>query len=314
MGQGRRGDLSCFALEELPDHDADPLYSRGQPCYQPSHVHQPPSPARRTSPRILATSAAVAAAARRPTIPRAPSPSHPAASDVISTGNEWIALPTIRPSDAALQNFNVLSMHDRGLLQVNGAAGTPALAPRVMIDGAPVQFANLSWELLDYWIPRAHLTTADAEITITYCAPPGSRAAFVEIVLTNKSAKPIDASVGMHASFGSLDRVTYTPVELAGVRAVGPAAWQKSAQVFSFVTSDTKFAWSFDAFGSATTVTTPPASLAPAADSAQQKTLQLPAHNSKAHFVIGVGVEENTARRNPAEPCAKRSTAKAPMP
>ena len=63
---------------------------------------------------------------------------HPAASDVISTGNEWIALPTIRSSDAALQNFNVLSMHDRGLLQVNGAAGAPAVAPRVMIDGAPV--------------------------------------------------------------------------------------------------------------------------------------------------------------------------------
>jgi uncharacterized protein len=222
---------------------------------------------------------------------------HPAASDVISTGNEWIALPTIRASDAALQNFNVLSMHDRGLLQVNGAAGTPALVPRVMIDGKPIQFANLSWELLDYWVPRAHLTTADAEITITYCAPPGSRAAFVEIVLTNKSAKPIDASVGMHASFGSLDRVTYTPVELSGVRAVGPAAWQTSAQVFSFVTSDTKFAWSFDAFGSATTVTTPPASLAPAVDSAQQKTLA-PGAQLEAHFVIGVGVEEYSASQS----------------
>ena len=77
---------------------------------------------------------------------------------MISTGNEWIALPTIRAADAALQNFNVLSMRDRGLLQVNGAGGGPAVAPRVMIDGTPVQFANLSWELLDYWIPRAHLS------------------------------------------------------------------------------------------------------------------------------------------------------------
>jgi uncharacterized protein len=222
---------------------------------------------------------------------------HPAAADVISTGNEWIALPTIRASDGAINNFNVLSMRDRGLLQVNGTNGAPAVEPRVMIDGKPVVFANLSWELLDYWIPRARLTTDQAEIVMTYCAPPGSRAAFVEIVLTNQSATNIDASVGMHASWGSLARVTYTPVELVGVRSVGPAAWQKSAQVFSFVTSDTKFAWSFDAYGSETTVTTPPASVAPAVDSAQTKTLA-PGASLEAHFVIGVGVEEYSASQS----------------
>ena len=33
---------------------------------------------------------------------------------------EWIALPDIRASDAALMSFNVLSMRDRGLLEVLG--------------------------------------------------------------------------------------------------------------------------------------------------------------------------------------------------
>src|SRR5437868_3897435 len=33
-----------------------------------------------------------------------------AADDVIPTGNDWIALPSIRASDGALQNFNVISM------------------------------------------------------------------------------------------------------------------------------------------------------------------------------------------------------------
>jgi hypothetical protein len=76
------------------------------------------------------------------------------------------------------------------------------------------------------------LITDQAEIDITHCAPPGSRAAFVEIVLTNRGSKNIDASVGMHASWGSLSRVADTPVELVGTRTLGPAAWQKSAQVF----------------------------------------------------------------------------------
>jgi hypothetical protein len=224
-------------------------------------------------------------------------PVHLAATDVIATGNEWIALPAIRVSDGAILDLNVLSMRDRGLLQVNGANGAPAIEPRLSIDGKAVAFADPSWELLEYWIPRARLLTDQGEIEITYCAPPGSRAAFVEIVLTNRSAKPIDASVGMHASWGSLSRVTYTPVQLVGARTVGPAAWQKSAQVFSFIASDTKFAWSFDAFNSETTVTVPPFAFAPTVDSAQTKTLA-PGASLEAHFVIGVGVEEYSASQS----------------
>lgn len=224
-------------------------------------------------------------------------PVHLSATDVIATGNEWIALPAIRVSDGAVTDFNVLSMRDRGLLQVNGANGAPAVEPRLSIDGKPVAFAHPSWELLEYWIPRARLLTGQTEIEITYCAPPGSRAAFVEIVLTNRSAKNIDASVGMRASWGSLSRVTYTPVQLVGTRTVGPAAWQKSAQVFSFITSDTKFAWSFDAYNSETTVTVPPFAFAPTVDSAQTKTLA-PGASLEAHFVIGVGVEEYSASQS----------------
>ncbi len=224
-------------------------------------------------------------------------PVHLASTDVIATGNEWIALPAIRVSDGAITDFNVLSMRDRGLLQVNGANGAPAVEPRLSIDGKPLAFANPSWELLEYWIPRARLVTDRAEVDITYCAPPGSRAAFVEIVLTNRSAKNIDASVGMHATWGSLSRVTYTPVQLVGTRTVGPAAWQKSAQVFSFITSDTKFAWSFDAFNSETTVTVPPFAFAPTVDSAQARTLA-PGASLEAHFVIGVGVEEYSASQS----------------
>jgi hypothetical protein len=224
-------------------------------------------------------------------------PVHLKRADVIATGNEWIALPAIRVSDGAITDFNVLSMRDRGLLQVNGANGAPAIEPRFSIDGKPVAFADPSWELLEYWIPRARLITDQAEIEVTYCAPPGSRAAFVEIVLTNRSAKNIEASAGMHASWGALSRVTYTPVVLNGTRTVGPAAWQKSAQVFSFITSDTKFAWSFDAYNSETTVTVPPFAPAPTVDSSQTKTLP-PGASLEAHFVIGVGVEEFSASQS----------------
>jgi hypothetical protein len=41
-------------------------------------------------------------------------------TDVIPTGNEWISLPDIQASDGAINSFNVLSMRDRGLLEVKG--------------------------------------------------------------------------------------------------------------------------------------------------------------------------------------------------
>ena len=49
--------------------------------------------------------------------------------DVVPTGNEWIALPDIRASDGALTSFNVLSMRDRGLLQVTGERARPSCSP-----------------------------------------------------------------------------------------------------------------------------------------------------------------------------------------
>jgi hypothetical protein len=45
--------------------------------------------------------------------------------DVIATGNEWFALPTIRVTGGALESFNVLSLRDRGILEKEATAGLP---------------------------------------------------------------------------------------------------------------------------------------------------------------------------------------------
>ena len=75
------------------------------------------------------------------------------ADDVIPTGNDWIALPAIRASDGALQNFNVISMRYRGLLEVAGVADRPLMTPFVEIAGVRRPLAQLKWSLRDYWIP-----------------------------------------------------------------------------------------------------------------------------------------------------------------
>jgi hypothetical protein len=211
--------------------------------------------------------------------------------DVIPTGNEWISLPDIRVSDGALGSFNVLSMRDRGLLQVNGEQGTPVLQPFFVVDGKPMMFRDPKWELIEYWIPTGSVTKDGLEATITYCAPAGARGAFVRLTLTNRRDKAVPVTLGAKTSFGSLSRVTYTPVELRGQTVLASAPWVDAAEVFSFITHDTYFSWSIGHVGATSSRTAPPLSLAPEMEMRKPATLA-PGETVELNLVLGAGIEE----------------------
>ena len=214
--------------------------------------------------------------------------------DVIPIANEWIALPTIRASDAALVNFNMLSMRDRGLLQVSGDGDAPVLRPYVEVDDKAVSIRGLSWELIEYWTPVGRFTAGDIEFTFTYCAPPGSRGAFLRMTATNRGRAAVPVVLGAKASWGALDRVTYLPVALRGDRTIMPAPWVANGETFAFVTDDTKFAWAFVHPGSTSTWNAPPAEHSPVADARKTVTLK-PGETAEADFVLAGGVEEFSA-------------------
>ncbi len=217
--------------------------------------------------------------------------------DVLPTGNEWVSLPDIRASDAALATFNVISMRERGLLQVNGDQGGPVLTPYFELDGKPLAFRNPSWELLEYWIPTAHLTVDGLDLTVTYCAPSGSRAAFLRLTASNHRAVPATVTLGLRANFGSLSRVTYVPVTLRGERTVGQAPWVSPGEVFSYITNDTHFAWSLIHPESTADITAPPLSAVPAVNASREATVA-PGASAESLFILGVGIEEFSAAHN----------------
>jgi len=217
--------------------------------------------------------------------------------DVLPSGNQWISLPDIRASDGALGTFNFLSMHHRGLLQVSGDKGSPVLQPYFTIAGKPLAFQNPSWELIQYWIPKAHLTIDGFDATLTWCAPPESRAAFLRMTLTSHRSAPAEVTLGVRASFGSVDRVTYVPVALRGERTVGPAAWVEPAETFSYITTDTDFAWTLLHPGSKGAINAPPTTPAPSVDASQSRTLA-PGESMEADFVLAGGIEEFSAAHN----------------
>ncbi|MBI2511144.1 MAG: glycoside hydrolase family 125 protein [Opitutae bacterium] len=211
-------------------------------------------------------------------------------ADVIPTGNDLIALPTIRAEDGALDSFNVLSMRDRGLLEVVGDAGAPALQPYFEIDGKPLPFRAPSWALIEYWIPTARLASDGLERTLTYCVPTGSRAALVRLTLTNRRAQPVEAALGVRASWGKLNRVTYAPVALRGERLSSPG----ETSVFTFVTHDTHFAWALNAPGARVRAPVLPGSEAPGVEASRTFKVA-PGASVETTFFLSVGLEENSA-------------------
>jgi hypothetical protein len=215
-----------------------------------------------------------------------------APDDVIPTGNDWIALPSIRAGDAALQNFNIISMRYRGLLEGAGVADRPLMTPFIEIAGVRRPLANLQWSVRDYWIPTGTMEADGVRVRITYAAPPDSRAAIVRFQVTNLGAVPVRLAPGMDLDWGKTNRVTYSPEPLSGKRAMSPTPIDTDMEVFEYNTDDTQIAWGFAYVGSQGTLRT--GSDNPGLTARQEAELA-PGQTLDVHFVIGVGLDEYSA-------------------
>lgn len=215
-----------------------------------------------------------------------------AADDVIPTGNDWIALPAIRAGDGALQNFNVISMRYRGLLEVSGASGKPLMTPFIEIGGVRRPLANLQWSLRDYWVPTGTMVANGVRVQLTYVVPPASRAAIARFRVTNLGTAPVRVAPGMELDWGRTNRVTYSPKLLGGSRTMSPTPVDSDMEIFEYNTDDTQMAWGFAYVGSQGLLHT--GSGDPGL-TARHEAVLAPGKSLDAHFLIGVGLDEYSA-------------------
>lgn len=217
---------------------------------------------------------------------------------VLATANDWIALPDIRASDGAIVTFNVLSMRDRGLLQVQGtskaASGpeqgkVPALAPWFAVGARAPGLHVSQWRLIDDWIPVATAQDGPVQMTISYATPPRARAAWIREALVNRGATAQPVRFGLTAHWGGLARVIYSPSMIIGQRLQSGAPGMPDTHVFSFVENETALAWALahpdcqHADGSGDTFRV-----------GCQRVLA-PGQSAVANFVVSVGLEETSA-------------------
>ena len=213
-------------------------------------------------------------------------------ADVVPTGNDWIALPSIRASDGSIQTFNVISMRYRGLLEVGGVGDRPLMTPFVEVAGNSQPLSHLQWSLRDYWIPTATMETGGVRVRVTYVAPPTSRAAIVRFQLTNLRSVPVRVGTGMDLDWGRTNRVTYSPVPLSGSRTMSPTPIDADMEIFKYNTDDTQMAWGFAYVGSHGDLRT---GTADPGLTASHKAELAPGQTLDVHFIIGVGLEEYSA-------------------
>jgi len=215
-------------------------------------------------------------------------------SDMIPTANDWIALPSIRAKDGAIDNFNVLSMRYRGLLEMTGTKDRPLLTPFIVVNGSRRPLANLRWTLQNYWIPTGTMDDSGVQARITYVTPPNSRVALVRLQLTNHRAQSIHVGLGVDLVWGAANRVTYAPDALTGFRQMRPAPWDKDMQIFHYGTDDSQFAWGFSYAG--TVGVLHPSDTAPGLTAQRDAELK-PDETLDIHFTLSAGVEEYSASK-----------------
>src|SRR5258708_33438310 len=86
----------------------------------------------------------------------------------LPTGNEYVALPTIRERDGAVEQINVLHMGVNGLLAFSGGS-RPFLTPSVAGDGKEISLeSRLCWEREADWLPRFTLRYDSLELEGLY--------------------------------------------------------------------------------------------------------------------------------------------------
>jgi hypothetical protein len=248
---------------------------------------------------MLASGASLAVAAAAAPLPGA-RPLSIAGGTVIATGNDWIALPEIRVSDGAIVSFNALSMHDRGLLQVQGTptvrpaaapvdALVPAVNPWLSVDGRRSRLHIASWQLIDDWIPVATARVGGIQLQITYVTPPHTRTALLRMSVTNDDGVAHQVRFGLTARWGGLARVIYVPTMIRGQTLLARAAWTPDTEVFSFVENETVFAWALGFPDCSKTVRQGHAFEAIC-------TSKLAPHESRqANFILSIGLDEFSA-------------------
>jgi hypothetical protein len=130
------------------------------------------------------------------------------------TGNHWLSLPCIHPSDGSLHALGVLHRGARAALEFAGAAdflegtGVPLLRPTIAVNGTPRELGSLqlAWERAFGWLPTFTCAVDGLVVRGTLFAPHGRDAdlagAVYSITIENRGDSSAQIAIALEGTLG----------------------------------------------------------------------------------------------------------------
>ena len=142
------------------------------------------------------------------------------------TGNEYVALPTVRQRDGAVEQVNVLHMGVNGLLAFSG--GTKAfLTPGLVVNGKDLPLSGkLTWEREADWLPKFKFQEGTLGLEGLYFAPPGERGFILSLKVLNAGASSCTCSLSAEMNWSSLLHSINVTKPLKGDRFLVVKSWE----------------------------------------------------------------------------------------
>ena len=223
----------------------------------------------------------------------------------IPTGNQYISLSDIREYDAAILGFSFLHMGYKGLIEVRGDdEHAPLFSPYLVCDDLDVPIHNLTWSLLDDWIPQFTMNGPGLVMNGTILAPIGERGFIYRLCVQNTGAAARDFKAGLKGTWKKTLHEINESKEMQADQCAYKSNWNHSvvfdlrreASIFSFAPifdDDVEYDFSSD-HGSSTVF-----------DFSRSRRLE-PMQVLTFDFILGVGFEEVSAATSAKE--MKRQT------
>jgi hypothetical protein len=130
------------------------------------------------------------------------------------TGNHWLTIPCINPTDGAIHALGVLHRGARAAIELAGSSdfvsgtGTPLVGPVLRVDGVVQALAaeGIAWERAVGWLPTFTCTVGALVVRGTIFAPYGRDAdmagAVYTITVENRGDREVSIEVALEGTLG----------------------------------------------------------------------------------------------------------------
>lgn len=125
----------------------------------------------------------------------------------LMTGNQWLALPTIRERDAGIMGVNCTSLQAKGLIEFRGG-NKPLLQPILEMDGT-VWTGQLAWQKEYQWVPRFSGSTGSGSWGGVTLAPVDERGWFYRLWVTNTGKEATKVKLGWNLTWAVTSQLIY---------------------------------------------------------------------------------------------------------